>query len=55
MNRVLSMQRRSDMAVKKGKAFESEIPKRMEGHSRKRKHKVHVGAIKMRLWPSFML
>lgn len=35
MHRVLSMQRGSDMVVKKGKAFESEILKRMEGHSKR--------------------
>lgn len=54
LDMVLLMQRGSHVVVRKGKRFEFEIPKGLEGHSRK-KHKVHVGAVKVRLWPSFML
>lgn len=42
--------------LKKGETFEFEIWKGIpEGYSRKKKHKVHVGAAKKRLWPHFML
>lgn len=51
----LLMQGGSNVVVRKGEAFEFEIPKGVEGHSRKKRHKVHVGEVKMRLWPSFML
>lgn len=37
------------------KAFEFEIPKGVEGHSRKKQHKVCVEAVQMKLWSSFML
>ena len=35
--------------------FEFEIWKGLKRYSRKKKHKVHAGAVKRRLWPHFML
>ena len=55
VNTVLPVQRGRDVVERKGEAFEFEVPKGVEGCFRKRKHKLHVEAVKMRLWSTFML
>ena len=51
----LYIQRGSDVMVRKGETSDTETPKGVEGHSREKKHKVHVEVVKMRCWLGCML